>query len=211
MTDLVFQTTDTPPDRLVLVLHGVGSSAADMAPIGRMLAAGLPGARVVVGDGFQPFDGGGSGRQWFSVVGVTPANRTARVDAALPPLLDWVEARRVEAGVAPEAVSLFGFSQGSIMSLAAAARGLAFGSLIAVAGRLVDPVRTAGVAAPRVLVLHGDRDPVIPAAEGLEAAARLTAVGFNVTTRVSPGAHGIAPDQVEAAIAFIAQTKTPAG
>jgi phospholipase/carboxylesterase len=215
MTDLVFQTPDAAPDRLVIVLHGVGSSAADMAPIGRMLAAGLPGARVVVAEGFQPFDGasegGGAGRQWFSVMGVTPANRSARVDAALPPLLDWIEARRIEAGVPAEAVSLFGFSQGSIMSLAAAARGLVLGSLVAVAGRLVDPVLKAGAGAPRVLVLHGDNDPVIPVAEGLEAAARLAAAGFDVSTRVTPGAHGVSPDQVDAAIAFIGHTKTPAG
>jgi phospholipase/carboxylesterase len=205
MNDLVFEPRDGAPRRLIVLLHGVGSCARDLAPIGRMLGEALPEARVLVPDGFQPFDGGGTGRQWFSVSGVTPANRTARVDAVLPGLLDWIEACRIEAGVAPEAVSLFGFSQGSIMALAALARGAAFGSVVAVAGRLVDPVIEASAVSPRLLMLHGLADPVIPAAEGQDAARRLTEAGYTVQFRTEPGhGHGVSPTQIRDAAAWIA-------
>lgn len=207
MTDLVIQPRSGAPRRLLILLHGVGSNAADLAPVARFLANALPDARVLVPDGFQPFDGGGSGRQWFSVSGVTPANRAARVDAALPPLLDWIEARRQEAGVEPEAVALFGFSQGSIMALAAAARGAALGAVVAVAGRLVDPLVPASAASPKLLLLHGLSDGVIPSTEGRLAADRLTAAGFEVDFRTEPGhGHGVSPDQARQAAQWLART-----
>lgn len=206
MTDLVFQTRqDEAPRRLVVLLHGVGSCAADLAPVGRLLADRLPETRVLVPDGFQPFDGGGSGRQWFSVSGVTPVNRAARVDAALPPLLDWIETRRIEAGVAAGDVALLGFSQGAIMSLAAAARGAALGAVVAFAGRLVDPVLAATEASPRLLLLHGSDDRVIPAVEGRDAANRLSAAGFRGEFRLQPGhGHGISPEQAVQAADWLA-------
>lgn len=211
MTDLVIEPREGAPRRLIVLLHGVGSCAADLAPIARFLAEAAPDARVLVPDGFQPFDGGGSGRQWFSVAGVTPANRAARVDAALPPLLDWIEARRQEAGVPPAAVALFGFSQGSIMGLAAAARGAALGAVVAVAGRLVDPVVSASASSPRLLLLHGLADGVIPAAEGQEAAERLAAAGYDVTFRTEPGhGHGVSPDQARQAAAWLTKALVPA-
>lgn len=206
MTDLVIQPRDGAPRRLIVLLHGVGSCARDLEPIARRLAETLPEARVLVPDGFQPFDGGGTGRQWFSVSGVTPANRAARVDAALPGLLDWIEARRVEAGVETGKVSLFGFSQGSIMALAASARGATFGSVVAVAGRLVDPVLEATAASPGVLLLHGLADPVIPAAEGQDAALRLAEAGYTVAFRTEPAhGHGVSPTQVRDAAEWFAK------
>jgi phospholipase/carboxylesterase len=211
MTDLIFQARDGAPRRLIVLLHGVGSCAADIAPIARMLGDRVPDARLLVPDGFQPFDGGGSGRQWFSVTGVTPVNRSARVDAVLPDLLNWIEARRLEADVEADAVSLFGFSQGSIMALAASARGAAFGSVVAVAGRLVDPVIPATPDSPRLLLLHGLADPVIPAAEGADAARRLSDAGYTVEFRTEPGhGHGVSPTQVRAAAEWFGAGSNPA-
>ena len=150
MTDLVFQQGDTAPRQLIVMLHGVGSSARDMAPLGQALAEGLAEVRVVVADGFDPFDLGGNGRQWFSVRGVTPENRAGRVASAMPRLLDRIEALRLEAGLDPASVGLFGFSQGAIMALAAAAGGYAVGRVVSAAGRLAAPgsTRDAAIAAP---------------------------------------------------------------
>ena len=42
-------------------------------------------------DGFHPWDGGGGGRQWFSLAGVTEANRPARVEVAAEELSRWLD------------------------------------------------------------------------------------------------------------------------
>jgi phospholipase/carboxylesterase len=74
-------------------------------------------------------------------------------------------------------------------------------------GRLITPERLAGeiTARPPVLLIHGDRDEVVPPRSMPEAAAALTRAGVEVHTHVSPGtAHGIAPDGLGAALGFLA-------
>ena len=205
MADLIFQQGDAAPRRLIIMLHGVGSSANDMAPLGQALSDGLPDARILIPDGFDPFDMAPTGRQWFSVRGVTPANRTQRVDEALPRLLDWIEKQRLDAGVAPEAIGLFGFSQGAILALAAAARGAHLGAVVAVAGRLVDPVPRASAESPSLLLLHGALDGVIPLHEGADAARRLANAGYVVRFEQQDGqGHGVSAPQIAAATKWFA-------
>ena len=69
-------------DSLVVFLHGVGASGADLAPLAEPLSAFLPSAAFVAPDAPARFDGGGPARQWFSVSGVTAANRAERVEQA---------------------------------------------------------------------------------------------------------------------------------
>lgn len=55
--------------KLVILLHGVGSQGAHLAPLGQVWQAAMPGTDFVAADGPQAFDHGGAGRQWFSVRG----------------------------------------------------------------------------------------------------------------------------------------------
>jgi predicted esterase len=71
------------------------------------------------------YDGGGSGRQWFSVAGVTQANRSERVRHARA-VFDRVVSGEIEKhGFAGrfDCVAFFGFSQGAIIALDAVASG----------------------------------------------------------------------------------------
>ena len=78
--DLIVQRPATP-SQLVLLFHGVGSSARDLVPLGEALAPHLPDAAIV---SLQAPEAAGPGWQWFSVQGVTEADRPARVAAACP-------------------------------------------------------------------------------------------------------------------------------
>ena len=83
MTTLPFRGTTLPADGaakyLVVFLHGVGDSADGFAPVAEALQASLPGAELLVPDGFEPYDAGGDGRQWFSRQGLTDESRPKRV------------------------------------------------------------------------------------------------------------------------------------
>jgi len=105
------------PEQLMLLLHGWGASAADMAPLALALRAALPQAALLAPQGFEPVDSGLAGRQWFSLDGVTEDTRPARVAAVLPRLADWVRAAQQASGVGPAATALVGFSQGAILAL----------------------------------------------------------------------------------------------
>ncbi len=138
--------------RQVIFLHGVGGTGAAMRPLAEALALPQPAAFP---DGPHRFDLG-PGRQWFSVKGVTEANRPGRVAEALPAF-----ARLTESLGDPRDSLLIGFSQGAIMALHAVAAGLPVAGVIALSGRLAGPVGPSSDWPP-ITLLHGADDPVMP-------------------------------------------------
>ncbi len=197
------------PSSLVILLHGVGANGADLAPLGGALKAFLPDTAFVSPDAPEPFEAGGAGRQWFSVVGVSDANRGARVERARAGF-DRVVAREIErAGFAGQLdrVVFFGFSQGAILSLDALADGRwPVAAVVAASGRLVTPIGPKPASATPVLVLHGERDEVISAAEAPRAKRILEDAGFAVEAHVYSGlGHSISPEGLAAAGAFLAR------
>jgi phospholipase/carboxylesterase len=178
-------------DALVLFFHGFGSNARDLAPVAQVLARHHPQATVVSVQAPLPSEFRG-GRQWFSVQGITEANRPARVHAALPGFADTVRDWQRKARVNAAATTLVGFSQGAIMSLAATQLEPALaGRVIAIAGRLPQAPRIApgGIA---IHLLHGEADRVMPVQSSVEAAQQLRSLGANVTVDTFPGlGHGI--------------------
>ena len=104
----------TVPSQLVLLFHGVGSSARDLAPLGAALAPHLPGAAIV---SVQAPEASGPGWQWFSVQGVSEVNRPARVAGAMARFTQVVRQWQAACAVEPQRTTLIGFSQGAIMAL----------------------------------------------------------------------------------------------
>jgi phospholipase/carboxylesterase len=187
---------------LIVALHGVGSNARDLAAA---LAPLGPVAEVLALDGFDPFDGGGQGRQWFSVAGVTEASRPARVAAALPALIAKLDTIAAERGIARDDIILLGFSQGAIMTLAAVAGGLHHGRAVAVAGRLAAPVLPVERAAT-VLLLHDRDDRVMPINLSVDAGAALDRAGHHVEGAWSAGiGHGIGAPTLSAIADWLAK------
>jgi phospholipase/carboxylesterase len=191
---------------LVILLHGVGSNGADMAGLADAMAPALPGIAFATPDGPLPFDGGGMGRQWFSIAGVTTQNRPARVAAARAARDEMLAGLIAEAGFADrlDTVILLGFSQGSIMALDAMASGRwALGGVVAFAGRLATPTPLAPALKTPVLIIHGDADRVMPVAEAGDAEARLTALGAKVEVLIEPGiGHQVGREGLSRAVAF---------
>jgi phospholipase/carboxylesterase len=186
---------------LIVALHGVGSSGSDMAtalvPLGSV-------ADVIALNGTDAFDGGqGRGRQWFSIAGVTEANRPMRVAEALPALLGRLNQLADQHGVARNDLVLLGFSQGAIMTLAMIAQGLHPGRGIAVAGRLAAPVLVTGDPAT-LLVVHDRADQVMPLALSDDIVAKLAAAGHHVDLVYTEGiGHGIGAATIKAITSWL--------
>lgn len=171
----------------VIYLHGVGSSGAAMAPLAEAVSLAVP---AHCPDGPQPF---GAGRQWFSIEGVTEANRPARVAAALPGFTEIVS----RFGDTRESL-LVGFSQGAIMSLHAVAAGLPVAGVIALSGRLAGPVAPpAGW--PPIKLLHGSADPMMPPAVAYATEGWLREAGASPSLTIFEGlGHSVDARTVEA-------------
>lgn len=183
---LVLSRPAGPATELILLFHGVGAQAASLGPLGEFLATQRPQACVVSVAAPFPSDLG-AGRQWFSVQGVTEANRPTRIAQALPLFAETVRHWQEETGVAPEATVLVGFSQGAIMALATTQVGPTSASrVVALAGRFAAPP-TRAPQGTSVHLIHGAEDPVIVVGHSLEAGQALRALGARVTVDLVPG------------------------
>lgn len=177
--------------QLILFFHGVGSNAQDLVPVAQQFAKVHKQAMVVSVNGPQPSDFG-SGRQWFSVAGVTEQNRASRVETVMPLFQSTVKHWQEIAGISSDKTILVGFSQGSIMALESTqVLPTLAGQVIAFAGRFALEPKAAPTTTA-VHLIHGAADNVIDANHSLEAARQLKALGANVTVDIVPGmTHGI--------------------
>lgn len=176
----VVQSPSKPAQQLLLLFHGVGDNPVAMGEIGSWFAPLFPDALVVSVGGPEP-SGPASGRQWFSVQGVTEDKRQSRVDAIMPVFIETVRYWQKQSGVGANATALIGFSQGAIMALESikAEPGLA-SRVIAFNGRYASLPETA-TTATTVHLIHGGEDRVIELSHAVAAQEALLSAGGDVT------------------------------
>jgi phospholipase/carboxylesterase len=193
---------------LIILLHGVGSNGANLAPLGQAWQHTLAETDFVSPDGPFAFDHG-AGRQWFSINGVTETNRSQRVADARATFDETLREIIAAHGLTDnlERVALVGFSQGSIMALDALASGRwPVGAVVAFSGRLASPQPLAPTTGTPLLLIHGNADTVMPVAESAQAAATLQALGVDATVLTLPGVgHTISPEGATAAEQFLSK------
>lgn len=176
---------------VLVALHGVGSTDVQISSALKPLEEV---ADVLVLPGPDPFDGGGAGRQWFSIAGVTEENRPARAAAALEQLLPRLDQLAGARGMLRDELVLLGFSQGAILTLGAVASGAHRGAAVAIAGRLATPIVPAEDRPGNVLLVHDRNDPVMPVQLAAAAAEELARAGHDVDRVLTTGiGHSIGP------------------
>ncbi len=174
------------------------------------LAPHLPDTVFVAPDAPERCVNNPMGFQWFPIPWLDGSSEEA-AEASMRQSVDDLNAYldRVlkEEEVTPDRMILFGFSQGTMMSLhVAPRREQPVAGIVGFSGRLLQPDLLADEVVSRmpVLLVHGDEDPMVPPASLPEAGNALTAAGFEVYAHVMKGTgHGIAPDGLSVALAFI--------
>jgi len=174
-----------PVKQLFILLHSVGSKPSDLVPLASYLRQVFSGAAFLLPAGPHPFEGGGNGRQWFSISGVTEENRAARVAEAMPDLHALVKHAQDRFGVLQSDTALIGFSQGAIMVLEfSIAHDGGVGRVLAFSGRFAR-LPDHAPELTTLHLLHGEGDPVIPVAYAQAAIARLKELGGDATLDIA--------------------------
>ncbi|PZX17540.1 phospholipase/carboxylesterase [Palleronia aestuarii] len=195
---------------VLVFLHGYGADGADLLGLAEPLAPHLPDTVFLAPDAPERSAMNPMGFQWFPIPwldGSDPAAADLAMDAAAADLDAYLDAVLEEEGIAADRLVLVGFSQGTMIALhVALRRSRPVGALVGFSGRLLRPEALASevVSRPPVLLIHGDQDEVVPPASLPEAAQALQDAGLDVFAHVSKGtAHGIAPDGLSVALAFL--------
>lgn len=196
---------------VVVFLHGYGANGEDLLGLADPLSEHLPDTLFVAPDAPENCAGSPFGYQWFPIPwidGSSEEESMRGMEAAVEDLNAFLDALMVDEDVLPEQVVLFGFSQGTMMSLHVAPRREdAVAGVVAFSGRLLEPDLLADevVSKMPILLVHGDQDDVVPVQSLPQAAEALQSAGFKeVFAHVMKGtAHGIAPDGLSVALAFM--------
>ena len=196
---------------VVVFLHGYGANGVDLLGLADPLGEHMPDTLFIAPDAPERCPGSPLGFQWFPIPwldGSSEDEARRSMDAAIEDLNAFLDALMVDEDILPEQLALFGFSQGTMMSLHVGPRREdALAGIVGFSGRLMEPdllvdeVKTK----PPVLLVHGDQDEVVPPQSLSEAAVGLEKAGFKeVFAHVMKGtAHGIAPDGLSVALAFM--------
>ena len=186
--------------QLVVFLHGYGADGNDLIEIGRAWQNLLPDAAFVSPHAPRPCGQAPVGREWFPLTFRDPDERWNGVNAAAPVLNAFLDAELQRVKLAPSALALVGFSQGTMMALhVGLRRAVAPAAIVGYSGMLVvpenvEPEKFAAeiIAKPPVLLLHGDEDQLIPVQALMHAAQGLASLEVPVEWHISPGlGHGI--------------------
>ena len=192
----------TPLERAraaVILLHGRGGSADDIASLAQVLAV----------DGVAYLVPEATGHTWYPQRFVAPlAANEPWLGSALA-VVGTLLSRATGAGVPLPRIGIAGFSQGACLALEYAARTPArYGAVLGFSGGLIGPPGEPRAAAPAgaslggtpVFLGCGDRDGHIPVDVVEASGAVLTALGGRVDLRIYPGmGHTINEDELGAA------------
>jgi phospholipase/carboxylesterase len=182
------------PRQLVILLHGWGADGNDLIGLAPHWARALPHAEFLSPHGPFPCDTG-FGRQWFSLVDRSAERILAGLRATAPALDAYIDEALQRRGLDESRLALVGFSQGTMTSLyVALRRARTLAGVLGYSGRIVDgPELPEELASkPRVLLIHGTGDEVIPVNAMRQAKRVLEALGVPVEAHERPGlGHGI--------------------
>jgi phospholipase/carboxylesterase len=186
--------------QLVVFLHGYGADGNDLIDIGRAWQQYLPQAAFVSPHAPEPCEQAPVGRQWFGLTFRDPNERWLGVNKAAPMLERFLDSELKRHTLPASALALVGFSQGTMMALHVGLRRAASpAAIVGYSGVLVVPpqLNAETFAAeiksrPPVLLVHGDRDDLIPPQALFQGAQGLAALGLSAEWHLSAGiGHGI--------------------
>jgi phospholipase/carboxylesterase len=196
-----------------VLLHGVGSDEEDLFGLAPHLDP-----RLVVVSARAPYPARPMGFGWYAIDWTTqpPVIDPTQAETSRAAIAEFVEELLAAHGADPARVFLFGFSQGAIMALGVAlARPDLVRGVIAHSGRLLPQFLARAAPASAVervdaLLLHGTDDEVVPVERGREARDLLAPLlGPRVAWREYPIGHGIAPESLADAAAWVSARLAP--
>ena len=204
------------PKHLIVFLHGYGADGNDLIELGREWQEWLPDAAFVSPHAPEPAGMSPMGRQWFPLTMRDPSERRRGVVQAKPTLDAFLDHELNALDLAADRLALVGFSQGTMMALhTGMRRKIALAAIVGFSGELVGPEHLDEVSGkPPILLVHGDRDEVIPLDALFMASNALGKAEINCQWHLSFGVgHGIDGGGLRHAGLFLAKNltgKTPA-
>ena len=169
----------SPPERLLVVLHGWGANAEDLASLAAYLQ--LPSYQLLFPNAPLPHPHAPNGRAWYAL----EEEGYPGLAESRQQLADWLRLLAVSTGIPATHTVLAGFSQGGAMAL------------------------DVGLRLPPVLIVHGHHDPVVPINAAQQAQQVLKELGILVTYHEFAMGHEVTPAVLKVLREFLTNLASP--
>jgi phospholipase/carboxylesterase len=201
------------PKQLVVFLHGLGADGNDLIELGRQWRDWLPDAAFAAPHAPDPYEGAPMGRQWFPLTLRDPREFWRGVTHAAPRLEAFLDQELARLSLPAAKLALVGFSQGAMMALhVGLRRATAPAAILGYSGLLVledgkGPESLKALRSkPPILLVHGDRDEVVPVEMFFFSKEALAGAELPCQWHLSTGiGHGIDGEGLRHGGLFLAQ------
>ena len=197
-------------NKLVVFLHGYGADGKDLIDLANPFSMAMPNATFISPDAPHPCTMSPSGREWFPIdqipIGAIKASEN---------LISLIQDEAKSLNLSFKDVILIGFSQGAMMSLQCLLiNNQQFSAIIGYSGSLREENVEAAhnqiingkhnFANTPVLLIHGEKDEVVPFQSLISSKNLLNNIGFNIQTLSRPNlGHGIDPEGISAGMELL--------
>ncbi|MBW4680847.1 MAG: alpha/beta hydrolase [Microcoleus vaginatus WJT46-NPBG5] len=188
-----------PPVGLVVVLHGWGANAKDLASVVPVL--NLPDFEFICPNAPFSHPRMSTGKAWYNLErqdykGLVESRQI---------LTDWLKSLESTTGVPLSRTILCGFSQGAAMTLDVGLT-LPLAGLICLSGYLHPNPQPAGKISTPILIVHGRQDYMVPLRAAQQARDTLIALKLPVQYQEYDMGHEIVPAAIVLMRSFIVET-----
>ncbi len=199
--------------RPLLMLHGYGSNEEDLFSFAGDLNRYFEVFSLRAPLSLHPF-----GYAWYEIDFEAPKGKWSNLeqaDASLIQLRKFLDEAAREFGFPLENISLLGFSQGCILSLALAFRYPdIFSRVVGLSGYvnrelLPEKPDWEAIRLLHIYSSHGTEDPVIPVDWARESASYLESQRVQVRYEEYPSGHGVAPDNYRSFLNWLTKDLSP--
>ena len=197
-------------NKLVVFLHGYGADGKDLIDLANPFSMAMPNATFISPDAPHPCTMSPSGREWFPIDQIP----TGAIKAS-ENLISLIQDEAKSLKLSFKDVILIGFSQGAMMSLQCLLiHNQQFSAIIGYSGALREENVEAAhnqiingkhnFANTPVLLIHGEKDEVVPFQSLISSKNLLNNIGFNIQTLSRPNlGHGIDPEGISAGMELL--------
>jgi phospholipase/carboxylesterase len=199
--------------KIVLLLHGYGSSGADLISLAPHWQQVMPDALFLAPNAPERC-GMTGGYQWWPLAAFSPQALAAGATSAAPAIDAFVNRKLAQYDLTEADLAIVGFSQGTIMALhVGLRRSTRVAAIVGYSGMLTGAAELAHdlITKPPVMLIHGSDDPIVPVAALHAAKAQLIKLGIQVSDHISAGlGHSVDPVGLRLGGEFVAKALSDA-
>ena len=186
-TTIIKPISNRKPKNIVILCHGYGGDGKDISILANYWKNYLPETIFLCPDAPEKCAVSSQGFQWFDLMDQTKEQILSKSLIAENILTKYIENVCKEFDLLFDKISLCGFSQGCMISLQTGIKSKQkLNSILGYSGKIIDKnhLEKNINSKPNVLLMHGDKDEIVPVSSLLEAKEFFNKIDYKIQTKI---------------------------